>query len=334
MRGWQISTILLACVAAGCVEQRLKHELTRADGTLVTSPGIHLVICGSGSALPDARRAGPCTAVIVGGQVFMVDTGPGSWETAQLSGIPAASLRGVLLTKFLTEEIADLGEVITRSWVAGREAPLVVYGPQGTKRIVADLVDMLQFDVAMRTARHDPAVLRPEFAGAVPDEFTIGAGEASAVVLEHDGLRITAFSGGPIGGVPSVGYRFDYQGRAVVIAGEVPREAIVKFAAGADVLVHPATSPYMIQRGIRVMDELGLVRVASFSREMVKWRPSPVDAARTARDAGVGLLVLTEITPPIDGVFEEYVFLRGVSSVFPNVRIAQDGMRITLEPRT
>src|SRR5690242_2095855 len=99
---------------------------------------------------------------------------------------------------------------MTRSWLAGRPVPLGVYGPPGTARLVADLVDLYRFDVALRSAHHDPSVLQPALEPAVAHEFTLAGADESALVFDEDGLRIVAFSAGAVGDLPSVGYRFEY----------------------------------------------------------------------------------------------------------------------------
>ena len=40
--------------------------------------GLHVLLCGAGSPLPDPNRSGPCTAVIAGKRLFVVDAGAGS----------------------------------------------------------------------------------------------------------------------------------------------------------------------------------------------------------------------------------------------------------------
>jgi ribonuclease Z len=324
----------IACAAAACVEQRLRREFTRADRSLLTSPGMTLALCGTGTGLPDARRAGPCTAVVAAGRLVLVDVGPGAWESADLSGLPIAALDTVLLTKLIADDVADLGEAITRSWLAGREHPIGVYGPPGTARVVRDVVDVLAFDVAMRLGRHTAAVLRPELAAADAHELPLASDDDAVTVLDQDGLRITAFAVGGIGGVIKVGYRFDYQGRSIVVSGHGRGHPnIVRFAAGADVLVHEAASHAMVERGVGVLESLGDVRAASFARESLRSHATPVEAAEAARDARVGLLVLTQLYPGPNTALRRLMFMRGVRDVFPNTRLGEDGFRIHLDPR-
>jgi hypothetical protein len=43
-------------------------------------------LCGTGRRSPTPHRAGPCTAVVAGGRLFLVDVGPGGWKGADLAG--------------------------------------------------------------------------------------------------------------------------------------------------------------------------------------------------------------------------------------------------------
>jgi ribonuclease Z len=105
----------VGCLVTGCVEQRLRKEFTRGDRSLLTSPGMTLALCGTGTGLSDARRAGPCTAVVAAGRLFLVDVGSGAFESADLGGLPITALDTVLFTKLLADDVADLGEVIVRT---------------------------------------------------------------------------------------------------------------------------------------------------------------------------------------------------------------------------
>src|SRR5579872_4667334 len=95
---------------------------------------LHVILCGTGSPLPDAERAGSCTAVIAAGQVILIDVGPGSWRKALVSNVPGQLLSAVLLTHYHSDHIGDLGEAMTMSWANGRAQPLDVYGPPGVER--------------------------------------------------------------------------------------------------------------------------------------------------------------------------------------------------------
>ena len=148
--------LLASTPLTGCnrfVDAQVERNLTRAQTGLPDEPGLHVVLCGTGSPLADAARAGACTAVLAGGEFFLVDAGPGSWERVDLENLPLARLSGVLLTHFHSDHIGDLGEAMTGSWIAGRPRPLDIYGPAGTAQVVAGLQQLYAHDVDHRVAQ-------------------------------------------------------------------------------------------------------------------------------------------------------------------------------------
>jgi len=64
------------------------------------------------------------------------------------------------------------------------------------------------------------------------------------VVYDAAGVKVTAFlvDHGPV--APAFGYRVDYGGHSVVLSGDTkPTDNLVKFAGGADVLIHELGRP-------------------------------------------------------------------------------------------
>ena len=52
------------------------------DQSAKLGDGLHAYVCGSGSPMPDADRAGPCIAVLAGQQAFIFDSGSGSFVSS------------------------------------------------------------------------------------------------------------------------------------------------------------------------------------------------------------------------------------------------------------
>ncbi|HCX68068.1 MAG TPA: MBL fold metallo-hydrolase, partial [Rhodobiaceae bacterium] len=61
---------------------------------------LHVVLCGTGSPVPDPERAQSCAIVYAGGKVFMVDSGLGGWERLARFRLPVDDLTAILLTHF------------------------------------------------------------------------------------------------------------------------------------------------------------------------------------------------------------------------------------------
>lgn len=115
---------------------------------------LYVFICGSGSPLPDADRASACTAIIAGGDIYLVDVGPGSAAVLQRSGLDLSRVKGVLLTHFHSDHIGDLGDIAMKSWTAGRQGALTVYGPVGVATVSDGFMAAYSFDENYRVAHH------------------------------------------------------------------------------------------------------------------------------------------------------------------------------------
>ena len=299
--------------------------------SLLDDGALHVVICGSGSPLPSAERAGPCTAVIAGGRMFLIDVGPGSTENLRLWGLPVGSLAGVLLTHFHSDHIGELGEVVFASWTSGRAVPLDVYGPAGVDRVVGGFQAAYELDVSYRVAHHGADLLPPE--GGKMSAHTIKLAEAapSRVFYDEDGLRITAFlvEHEPI--APAVGYRIDYGGRSVVVSGDTIRSANVEAASqGVDVLVHEVLSDAMIGMAAQALESAGNPQ-GTLIRDTLDYHTFPADVHALAADAKVKLLVLNHLVPPLPAAQADGVFMRGRAEDAPNEAVVSvDGMHIAL----
>lgn len=330
------ATVLAA--APGCervVERQIERNLTRVDESVLRSPDLQVVLCGTGSPLPDPARAAACTAVIAGGHFVLVDVGPGSWEVLDLANLPIGHVDAVLLTHFHSDHIGDLGEATTQSWIAGRAAPLEVFGPPGTARVVAGFGEAYAADVEARVAHHGERWMPRAAATAVARELPLPEGTAATPVFERDGLRVTMFAVDHEPVHPAVGYRFDFAGRSVVVSGDTRRSAsLVANARGADLLVHEALNRAMVERAATVARRLGRERVAKLAGDIPGYHTSPVEAAEAAREAGVPHLVLTHLVPAPPNALLRRVFLAGVADVYDGeVTLGEDGMRFSLPPR-
>src|SRR5262249_39130291 len=157
---------------------------------------------------------------------------------------------------------------------------------------------------------------------------------ASALVLERGGLRATMFRVDHRPVEPAVGYRFDYRGRSVVISGDTRKsDSLIQHARDADLLIHEALQPAMMERVATVARELGRTRVAKLATDTISYHTSPVEAAAVAREAGVRHLVLTHLVPGPPNFLARRMFTQGMTAVYSGeITVGEDGMRFTLPP--
>ena len=173
---------------------------------------IAVTLLGTGSPMPSPDRAGPATLVTAGDEHYLVDAGRGVLMRLAALGLGAPNLVAVLLTHLHSDHITDLNDVITTRWVMTFEpTPLTIVGPVGTRAVVDHIMASLEPDMAYRIAHHDDLEAPPQV-----DVIEVGDGPIDlpgAVTI-----RCAPTDHKPV--EPSIGFRFDHDGVAVVAAGD------------------------------------------------------------------------------------------------------------------
>jgi ribonuclease Z len=263
--------------------------------------GMHIALCGSGSPLPDPTRAGPCSAVIIDGKMFIVDIGGGAVRNLGLMGLNPGATEALLLTHFHSDHIDGMGELMLQRWASGgRDAPLPVIAPEGVEAIVDGLNAAYAADMRYRIAHHGEATMSPSGAGSEARPFSFPESQQEMVVYEQDGIKITAFlvNHKPIS--PAVGYRFDFKGRSVVFSGDTVKLPIVaKACNGCDLLVHEALNAEMVGTLEAAFEKAGRKRMVKIMSDIPDYHTTPVEAAETAKAAKAKMLVFSHIVPAL-----------------------------------
>jgi ribonuclease Z len=244
---------------------------------------IEVMLLGTGSPLPDARRAGPSTLVRAAGQTFLMDCGRGVLMRLTAAGVGANGLSALLLTHLHSDHIAELGDVIITRWVSTftpDPPPLQIIGPPGTAAVVDAMLAAFGFDIGYRIAHHADLTAPPPLQ---VHEYTGG------VVWDADGVRITAGATDHRPVEPTIGFRVEADGHSVVLAGDtVPCAGLDELASGADALVHTVIRKDLVA-------QMPMQRI----KDILDYHSSVEQAAATAARAGVDTLILTHYVPAL-----------------------------------
>lgn len=198
---------------------------------------ITVTLLGTGAPPPSMSRFGPSTLVEAGGQRFLFDAGRGSLQRLAQIGEAWRDIDGVFFTHLHSDHIVGFPDLWLSGWLVspGRTRPLHVWGPPGTSAMVSHLEQAFEFDIRVRMYDDGAA---PEGVVVVADDVTEG------VVLERDGVMVTAFMVDHAPVAPALGYRIDYGGRSVVLSGDTRvSETLIRNAEGVDLLVHEVAAP-------------------------------------------------------------------------------------------
>jgi len=199
-----------------------------------------VVLLGTGNPGPAPGRSGPATAIVVNGDAYLVDFGPGVVRraaAAQQKGIAALNpinLRHAFLTHLHSDHTLGYPDLIFTPWVVGRKHRLEVYGPVGLKAMTSHVLAAWAEDIKIRQG----PVERPLLAS---DAYRVNVHEVSpGIVYKDSNVTVTAFTvrhgeWGP----RAFGYRFQTADRSIVISGDTsPAESIVQQCNGCDILIH------------------------------------------------------------------------------------------------
>jgi ribonuclease Z len=332
--------LLSALALPGCIPPELANRIMEkgieqrmSSNTMKQlDDGLHFALCGAGGPMPAPKASGPCAMVIAGQRLFVVDSGTDGVRNIMRMGYQVGDIEAVFLTHFHSDHIDGLGEMGTLRWAGGANtSPLTVFGPQGVESVVNGFNMAYSHDFSYRHAHHGDVVAPTSGAGLTAQPFIQPQQGELAVLLQDDDLRIEALAVDHAPVAPSVAYRFSYKGRSLLISGDTVKSAnIQKFAQGVDLLVHEALAPNLVTLMNKVAKETGNIVAEHIAHDILDYHASPVEAAETARDAGVGHLVYYHIVPPLVIPGQKALFLNGADKIFKNYTIGEDGVAFSL----
>ena len=180
----------------------------------------------------DPERTGIGTLIVAGPERLLFDIGRGVPTAMSRMGIVPADVTKVFLTHLHSDHVIDLPELYLYPWASqGRTTPFEVWGPDGTKAMMQNLQKAFAFDIRIRRDVDE------KFPGS--GIKVIATDIREGIVYQANGVKVTAFlvDHGPV--KPAFGYRVEYRQHSVVLSGDTrPSENLVKFARGADLLIH------------------------------------------------------------------------------------------------
>jgi ribonuclease Z len=243
-----------------------------------------LIILGSAASVPDAGHDTIALALRGAGEVVLIDCGGSPLHKLARLGIAPGDIRAVVLTHCHADHLYGLPILVQGLWLGGREASLPIYGPKeaiDVGRKLLELLDLTTAEEELPVEWHSIPLREGQ------QVFKVGEVQITAAPVIH-GSRDT------------IALRFDNvaTGRSIVYSADTePCPALVRLAAGAEMLIHEATGEH-------------------------SGHSSPAQAAEVARAAGAARLAL--IHYPVRGVSLDA--WRQAAAKFPGpVTLAQDG---------
>ena len=199
------------------------------------SDTMRVTMLGTGTPVPNAERLGSAILIEVAGKRLLFDCGRGAVIRLKQAGVSPSEIDGLFLTHLHSDHVVGIPDLWLSGWFLGRDRPLRVWGPKGTRHMSEHLTQAFAFDVAIRTSTEGLSS-----AGAKIDARDIEQGDA----YNEGSIRVSPFLVDHGSVKPAFGYRVEYEGHSVVISGDTKfSQNLIKFAEHAGCLIHAAWSP-------------------------------------------------------------------------------------------
>lgn len=301
---------------------------------------IRLTFLGTAAARPTVGRNVSSLAVQREGDLFLFDCGEGS-QRQMMRYASGFDVRAIFVTHAHADHLLGIPGLLRTMALQGRVEPITLYGPVGSSRVLKTLAalgqDRVKFAVEVVECRAGEGYRSEEY-GVLAFDVEHGVTAIGWALVEDARpgrfdvarARELGVPEGPLfgrlhrGEDVEVGDRIvsahelvgpPRPGRSVVYSGDTrPCAGTVRRAEGADVLVHEATFGE---------EESG--------RAAETFHSTAAGAARVARDAGVGQLLLTHISARYSD--DSRPLEEEAKAVFSAARVARDGTVVEVPVR-
>jgi ribonuclease Z len=200
-------------------------------------------ITALGTGYPSRRGQGAAGFMVELGndEVFIFDAGAGTNAAFNHMAVPYNKANKFFISHYHIDHIADLIVYYDYGQPNGRLEPMNIYGPAGETRelgmeaLVENIYALAAWHDAVKYARLDTRAFEMRAHQFVPEE--------PSVVYDENGAKVTAFPV-PHGIYGAVGYRLEWNGLAMVFAGDCePSSLTVENSQDVDVLIHETFNP-------------------------------------------------------------------------------------------
>nr|WP_230408595.1 MBL fold metallo-hydrolase [Undibacterium flavidum] len=282
------------------------------------APGMRLILLGTaGGPTPKKNRAAPAQMILIDGEAYVIDCGNGLAQQIIKAGIKLSAIRHVFLTHHHSDHNADYGNLMLLAWAADLDHRIDTYGPAPIKRMTQQFLALNEFDIKTRIQDEGRHPLKSLI---VPHELKDGG-----LVMQNQQVKVTAAQVVHPPVTPAFAYRFEHQGKSIVISGDTSySENLVRLAQGADVLVHEIMHTPSLDQLLAT--EPNATRL---KEHLLASHSTAEQVGRVATAAKVKKLVLSHFVPGGYPYLDDSVWLNAVRPYFDGeILVGSDLMEI------
>ena len=217
LKGFRALLVILAVILVPLIHGK-------SDGTL------KVTFIGTGGPEVSAERSGIATLVTAGAEQVLFDAGRNLMQNLYEAGVDPREVTSIVLSHLHNDHIEGLATLWMTGWfLLGRTEPLQVWGPPGTKDMIEGMYSMYQFDIEHRAN---------DFNDRDHLKIQVTEFENDGLILDLQGLRITAFAVEHDDGNPAFGYRIDHSGHTILLTGDTRLcQSLIGYGKNVDLMV-------------------------------------------------------------------------------------------------
>lgn len=300
---------------------------------------LRVVFLGTAGSVPTPKRSLPAVLIQREGEQLMFDCGEGVQRQMIIARAGFHRKMKVFVSHMHGDHVLGLPGLLQTMALLDRKKKLDVYGPPGTKLFLEDLRKTVQFALTFPVEIHE---INETGVVCEEDEYTVQAIWANHVIpslayafvekprpgrFHPEKAEASGVPEGPLWSRLQHGHRVKLSngqiikpedvtgplrpGRKIVYTGDTrPFKGFIKFASGADLLIHDSTFD----------DDL-----AETAEE--DGHSTPKQAAKNAKKAKAKKLVLTHISARYDDLS---ILLKQAQKIFKDTLVARDFMEIEM----
>lgn len=304
----------------------------RTDTDATAPARVQLVTLGTGGGPADRqKRAQSANAVVVGEDIYLVDTGDGALRQVAGANLPLEKVRAIFITHHHFDHNADLGPLLARRWLFGTHAPLPVFGPPMTIDMLANQAKAYRaIELAPITIGGPPS---PSIASTIDAREFPGDLEQPRVVYEDANVRVSAVLNDHYHFAPgseeqkaarSYALRFDTPSRSIAFTGDTgPSARVELLARDVDVLVSEVIDLERIEKALR--EAGGGAFIEALIEHLRQDHLTPPQVGKLAASARAKQVVLSHIVPGWDDETDLSGYIKGLADHYKGpVQIASD----------
>ncbi|MHA1769936.1 MAG: ribonuclease Z [Candidatus Thorarchaeota archaeon] len=299
---------------------------------------LDIVFLGTGGSIPEAGRNHPAIAIRYEGWNLLFDCGEDVQRAFERARLGLNKNMACFVSHVHADHVLGLPGLLLRFSLLGRVKPLSIYGP---KELI-DFVKVAQSTINLGTTFETTVYGIDSGPVFSQDDITVTAFE-----VEHRGFALgyeicwqrrtgkflpdkaeaLGVPKGPLWNKLASGQSVSLDDGRVVEPGEVTMEPLapIKIVYSGD--TKPCESLRRASKGANILICEAMYTSEHADLAAERGHSTAKDAAQIAKDAGVGLLILTHYSPRYhDGS----VIINEARRVFPNSILARDMMEVSL----